>query len=70
MLNGMSQPPFDPVMATDLMGVVPVLGWLPRIGLGEVLKQRGLVGFHLHQQVVTGGDNGFNRFFDSATRRG
>ena len=58
------------MMVTDLVRVVPVLRWLRRVGPGQVLKQRGRVGFHLHQQVVAGGDNGFNRFFDSATRRG
>ena len=57
-------------MATDLVGVVPVLGWLCEIGLGEVLKQRGLVGFQGYQAVITGRHDGFNCFFGHATRRG
>jgi hypothetical protein len=52
-------------MATDLVGVVPVLRWLRRIRLGQVLQPGGLIGFHLHHQVVAGGNDGFNRFFSS-----
>ena len=57
-------------MATDLVGVVTILGRLRRVDFSQVLEQRGLIGFHLYQEVITGRHDGFNCFFGNATHPG
>jgi len=47
-------------------GKAPGLFGLRRMRLGQVLEQDRLMGFHWHQQVVTGLHDGFNRFFGRA----
>src|SRR5512143_1834209 len=58
--------PLNPGMLTDLMAVMPVHRGLRRVGRGEVLITRGLVGLELDQHVIAGSSDDLNRFLGHA----